>query len=126
NLICAADARIDSPRPIDAPPADADITPPMLFASMPANGETDVATTAVVRVQFDEPVLNVNVSTFKLDSGGTPIAGGITQIDPYTYTLIPTPGLPAGATIEVTLTSDIIDMSDNALAMTTFSFETAP
>ena len=126
NLVCAVDARIDTPRPIDAPPPDADTTPPMVFATMPANGETNVATSAVVRVQFDEPVLTVDVSTFTLDSAGTPIAGGITQVDPYTYTFIPTPELPAGATIEVTLTSDITDMSLNPLAMTTFSFGTAP
>lgn len=126
NLICAADARIDSPRPIDAPPADADTTPPMLFATMPADGETNVPTTAVVRVQFDEPVLYVDISTFKLNDGGTPIAGGITQVDPYTYTFTPMAALPAGSTIEVTLTSDIFDMSGNALVATTFSFTTAP
>ncbi len=126
NLICAADARIDTPRPIDAPPPDADITPPMVFEVMPAPGATDVPTTAVVRVQFTEPVTNVSTSTFALEVPPSPIAGTVTELDPYNYQFTPTSPLPADATVNVTLYSAIEDLAGNALSPFGYSFTTAP
>jgi hypothetical protein len=126
NLTCAVDARPDTPRPIDAPPADADVTPPQVLATDPVSGATNVPTSATVRVQFSEPVTNVGTTTFALESSGTPIAGTVTEIDPFNYQFAPTSPLPAGAPIDITLYSAIQDGSGNALATYGFSFTTAP
>lgn len=120
---CAIDARVDSPRPIDAPRPDADMVAPALFDSVPANGATNVARTTVVRVQFTEPVFNVSATTFALSSSSGAIPGTITADDPYNYTFTPTSLLPASTTIDVLLTSGIHD-GVNSLATTMFSFQT--
>lgn len=124
TVICAADARIDSPQPIDAPPADADMTPPMVFATMPMDGAMNVPTGSTVRVQFNEPVTGVTIDSFYLREDANPIVGTVTAIDPFTYVFMPAASLPGGATITVHLTSDIVDLSSNALVATMFSFET--
>ena len=126
NLTCAVDARPDTPRPIDAPPADADVTPPMVLATDPVSGATNVPTSATVTVQFTEPVTNVGPTTFALEASGSPIAGTVTQIDPFNYQLTPTSPLPAGTTIDVSLRSGIQDGAGNALATYGYSFTTAP
>jgi hypothetical protein len=126
DLRCAVDAAPDTPQPIDAPPADADITPPAVFATQPMSGDVNVATSATIRVQFNEPVMNVGTTTFALESSGSPIAGTVSQTDPLNYVFTPTSLLPANATIEVTLYSAIHDTSGNALAPTGFPFTTAP
>lgn len=124
TLSCAVDAAVDTPRPIDAPPADADMTPPAIFATMPASGATGVPLDAVVRVEFTEPVLGVTTGSFYLQSSSALIPGTVATIDPLNYTFTATSPLPANATIAVTLTSDIIDAAGNPLAQTTFSFQT--
>ncbi len=124
TMPCAIDARVDSPRPIDAPTADADTTAPALFASMPANGDTNVARSTVVRVQFTEPVFGVSDTTFKASANASPIAGTVTASDPYNYTFTPTASLPATSTIVVQLTAGIADTIGNALVPTSFSFQT--
>jgi hypothetical protein len=124
TLTCAADASIDTPRPIDAPPADADLTPPAVFATMPASGATGVPLDTVVRVQFTEPVVGVTTGTFYLESNSASIPGTVMVIDPLDYTFTPTSQLPANATIDVTLTSGIADAAGNPLVPTTFSFQT--
>lgn len=126
ELQCAVDARIDAPRPIDAPPPDADITAPALLASMPANGDTDVARTVAVRVQFTEPVFNVSGTTFTASSSSVAIPGAVATIDPYNYTFTPSQMLPASAPIEIQLSAAIHDTVGNYLVATSFSFETAP
>jgi len=126
SLVCAVDARPDSPQPIDAPPPDADTTGPTVFDTNPANGATDVPVTAAISVQFTEAVINVSASTFVVQTGATTIDGTIAAIDPQTYTFTPTSALPATATIDVTLTSGITDIAGNPLAAgTMFSFTTA-
>jgi hypothetical protein len=124
TMQCAIDARVDSPRPIDAPPVDADTTAPALFASAPTNGATNVARTSDVRLEFNEPVFNVSATTFTLSSSSVAIPGTVTAVDPYNHTFSPTSLLPASATITVQLTSAITDGSGNALVATSFSFQT--
>jgi hypothetical protein len=126
TLRCMVDARPDTPRPIDAPPPDADTTAPTVFATLPANGDTNVATSTTIRVQFDEAVTNVSASTFMVSTTGGPIAGVVTEIDPLNYTFTPSAPLPAAETIDVTLTDGIQDPAGNPLATTSFSFTTAP
>jgi hypothetical protein len=117
---------VDSPLPIDAPPRDADVTPPAVFATMPASGATNVPATSTVRVQFTEAVSGVSTTTFFLTHNTTMLGGTISPIDPQNYVFIPTGMLPANATIVVNLTSAILDASQNPLAATSFSFQTAP
>jgi hypothetical protein len=126
NLICMVDARPDSPRPIDAPPADADFAPPALYESDPTNGATNISVATTIRVQFTEPVLYVDISSFTVSVGASAVTGTITPIDPLSYMFTPTAALPASSTVEVILTSKIFDYSGNALANTQFSFTTAP
>lgn len=120
---CAIDARVDSPRPIDAPRPDADTVAPALFDSEPGNGATNVARNTLVRVQFTEPVFNVSATTFAVSSSSTAIPGTVTTDDPYNHTFTPSSLLPASATIDVLLTSGIHD-GTNTLAPTSFSFQT--
>jgi len=125
SLVCAVDARPDSPQPIDAPPPDADTTAPTVFETQPANGATDVPVTTTIAVQFTEAVINVSASTFVVQSTATMIPGTIATVDPQTYTFTPTAALPASATIDVRLTSGITDVAGNPLAAgTMFSFTT--
>ena len=122
---CAIDARIDSPRPIDAPPPDADVTPPGVFGTSPVDGATGVPTSTVITVQFNEPVGGVDNTSFLVSSGPTAITGLIQPVDPLNWTFQPA-SLPANATINVELTSAIRDMAGNPLATYMFDFTTAP
>lgn len=122
---CGFDARVDSPRPIDAPRPDGDITPPALQSSMPANGETGIPTTGVIHVFFSEAVGNVDTLSFLVASGATNIPGTVQTQDPTHYVFTPQNVLPSTATIDVTLTANIVDFAGNPLAQTTFSFQTA-
>jgi hypothetical protein len=121
---CAIDARIDSPRPIDAPPPDADLTPPEVFATLPARDATNVSTAEVIRVQFNEPVGGVSTTSFRVSSGGSPIGGSVSASDPLNWTFIPVSLLPAASLIEVELGNQISDYSGNPLQLYTFSFTT--
>lgn len=124
TVACAIDARVDSPKPIDAPPPDADTTPPSVFATAPASDETNVATSAVINVQFSEPVGGVDGSSFEVFAGSVQIAGSVTPIDPQNWTFTPTSLLPASTVIVVQLRNTITDSSGNALAGYTFEFTT--
>lgn len=124
STVCAIDARIDSPRPIDAPPPDADITPPQLFDTVPNPGDTNVSTASDVQIQFNEPVSGVSSVTFHLDSSSVNIPGAVTQVDPFIYIFTPTSALPASATINVYLDAGIADMVGNPFAPVMFSFMT--
>lgn len=123
---CAIDARIDSPRPIDAPPPDADTTSPSVFETQPDGGSTNVPTNTVIRVQFYEPVGGVNSTSFRVAANTNPVTGTISAIDPTIWELVPAAPLPAGSTIDVDLTQAITDYSGNPLLPFMFSFTTAP
>ncbi|HEY5922961.1 MAG TPA: Ig-like domain-containing protein [Kofleriaceae bacterium] len=119
-----ADARIDTPAPIDAPPADADITSPGLFEVLPMANAMDVPRTTVVSVQFDEAVQNVNVGSFYLRDGTTAIPATISNVDPQNHVLTPSALLPASTVITVFLTTAITDTSGNMFFGVTYSFTT--
>jgi len=125
NLICMVDARIDAPRAIDAPRPDADVTPPAVFATMPADGDTNVPQATTVRVQFTEAVTGVDSASFVVSTGGNNLLGTVSSSDPLNYVFTPSGPLPAASNIDVTLTTDIRDTAGNPLATTIFSFDTA-
>lgn len=126
STVCAVDARPDTPHPIDAVPHDADTTPPQVFQTMPAQNVAGVATSTTIRVEFTEPVLNVNTSTFLVSANSVPISGTVTKIDFWNYEFTPTALLPANGTIAVTLTNGIYDQSGNPLGSYTYNFMTGP
>ncbi len=123
---CVADARIDSPKPIDAPPPDADTTPPSVVATFPADGATNVPANTVIRVQFNEPVGGIGGNSFRVFVSASQVFGTINPIDPTMWEFIPTAVFPADASVTVDLTSAITDANSNALAPFMFGFAIAP
>ncbi len=123
---CAIDARSDSPRPIDAPLTDADVTPPSVVATQPTDGAANVAVNEVIGVQFDEPVVGVGGTTFRVVVNATMIAGAVSSVDPRIWMFTPSSALPAGMQVDVQLIAGITDYSGNGLAPFSFSFTTAP
>ena len=108
---------------LDAPDA-ADMTPPTVFATVPTNATTDVSRTTTITVTFDEAVTGVNTTTFTVAIGGTAVTGTITAQSTSTYIFTPDAMLTANATVTVSLDGAITDIAGNALAATTFSFQT--
>ena len=74
-------------------------------------------------VTFDEPVANVDTTSFQVNAGA--VAGTVTMSNSNrTATFDPTADLPAASTINVTLSTAITDTSGNALAAFAFAFTT--
>ena len=126
TTVCAIDARIDSARPIDAPPPDADTTAPQLYMTDPVSGASNVPTGQVVTIQFNEPVSGVSSTTFHLESSSVAIPGTVMTIDPFKYSFTPTSALPANATVTVYVDAGIFDGANNAFGATSFNFMTGP
>lgn len=101
-----------------------DATAPTASLLTPANGATGVATTTPIVVRFSEPVVHVDVGSFRVNAPAA-IAGAITQAG-VDYTFTPDAPLPAGATVSVGLKASITDATGNALVPVTYSFTTAP
>jgi len=87
---------------------------------------TGVPVSSTIKVQFDEPVLNVTTASFTVN--GSAITGTIAMSAGDTIaTFTPDAALPASATITVILTIDVQDLAGNPLmAPVMFSFMTAP
>lgn len=101
----------------------ADTERPGINLTVPEPGATGVALGANVVVTFDEPVMNVTTTSFRLNNGA--IAGAITMSNGNrTVTFDPTANLPAASTITVSMTSAITDTSGNAAVVGSFSFAT--
>jgi hypothetical protein len=127
STVCAVDARPDTPKPIDAMPADADRTPPQVYQTSPAMDATGVPTTTVIEVLFSEPVMGVTTSTFLVTQSSISIAGTVTMNgSSYDYYFTPSAALPASTQIDVQLTAGIYDTSFNPLIAYAFTFTTAP
>jgi hypothetical protein len=110
----------------DSPAAD--ITPPQVVGKVPASGATNVAVGTTVTATFDESVVGVNSSTFKLTaSGGAAITASVSYDSASkTATLVPGSVLLADTTYTAQLTNGIADNAGNALAPVSWSFTTAP
>lgn len=94
----------------------------------PANGATNVTTTPTIRIQFDEPVKNVNKKSISLHQGSpsTPSIsiGDITLSGENTYSFTPTQALNDQTTYYIVLESTIANSSEQLLKRTIFSFTT--
>jgi hypothetical protein len=91
--------------------------------TMPANAQADLPTSTNIVVAFDEDVTGVDTTSFTVDAGA-PIAGSISPLGASQYTFAPATLLPSGATITVTLGTDIQDVKGNPFAGYRFSFTT--
>jgi len=117
-----ADAGIIDTLPIDVP-GDADTAAPMVLGTTPSDGATGVARDTTIKVVFDEPVINVDTTSFTV-ADASAVSGTITPSSPTTYEFTPNSAMQPNATISVTLTSAITDGSGNPLAPYPFSFQT--
>lgn len=104
---------------------EADGVAPMFVSSTPANGSTAIATGTTITVVFDEPLSNVNLTTFTVNDGAA-VAGTLaSSLGGRAWTFTPTAALAAAATITVTLSTAITDATGNALpAPVTLAFTT--
>ncbi len=106
-----------------------DTTKPTVTIS-PANGTTNVGLNAQIVLTFSESInpTTITSSSVNLLNGDVPV-NPATSISPDNRTVVLNYNgstLPAGATLTVTATSLITDLSGNALANTTSQFTTTP
>ena len=89
--------------------------------------EAPVRTSTTVTVELNEPVANVDTSTF-LVAAPTSVAGTVSAIHAARYVFSPSSALPSNTAITVTLTSGITDtaVSPNTLVTTQLGFTTGP
>ncbi len=103
-----------------------DTIPPNLVYDMPGDGDSASVDKPIV-IAFDEHVENLDTTSWVVSSGGTPIAGTVTEMtmDPYEYwTFTPLAPYPAASTIEYTLSSAITDSVGNMLVPIDYTFTT--
>ena len=106
----------------------ADVTPPTVTSTIPANAATGVAVNANISATFSEAMnpLTITTATFILKLGSVVIPGAVTSPSTTTAIYNPTNDLTAGKDYTVTLTTGVKDLAGNAMAVTkTWSFTTA-
>ena len=105
----------------------ADTTPPTVSSFNPANGATNVATSATITVTFSEAInaSTVTSSTVRLLSGTTQVAATVTyNASNNTATITPTAALGNSKTYTISIlggASGVKDAAGNALAQTATS-----
>jgi methionine-rich copper-binding protein CopC len=109
--------------------AVADIVPPEISSSEPADNAENIATNAVITVTFSEGMKDSTIdgNTFKLmNASGDAVAGTVTYAD-NTATFAPAEALAYEVTYTAQITTGVTDLAGNALqAEKTWSFTTAP
>ncbi len=108
--------------------AVADVTPPTITASTPANGATNVAIAVTPTVTFSEPMQNASLTTTSVTlvatGSGTPVSGSV-GVTGNTATFTPGTALANGTQYTATVTTAAKDLAGNALtANTSWSFTT--
>jgi methionine-rich copper-binding protein CopC len=106
--------------------AAADVTPPTVASTTPANNATGVATSQVVGITFSEAMMTSSItsSTFTLKQGTTAVSGTVSCMG-STATFTPSAALITGTVYTASITTGAKDMAGNALtAGTTWSFTT--
>jgi hypothetical protein len=95
----------------------ADLTPPMVTMTSPANGATGVPPDVVLVASFSERVASVTPSTFLLeDATGAPVAGTVGFVSLTQESFTPSVVLAPSTVYTATLTSGVVDLKGNPLA----------
>lgn len=106
---------------------DRDTDVPHLEATSPANGDSSIATNAVIMLEFNEPLSVVDVANqIQVSSGGQLVPGSIALSDSNRRVTF-TPAVPLDATsfITVTVGAGITDLGGNLIDNPgSFSFQT--
>lgn len=98
---------------------------PMLVSTTPANGSTAISTGTAITVVFDEPLANINLTTFTVNDGAAVSGTLASTLGGRSWTFTPSAALATAATITVTLSTAITDGTGNALpAPVVFAFTT--
>ncbi len=111
--------------------AVADITPPTVSFTTPANGETSVHLNRLLQLGFSEAMdpLSLTTATFTLTGpGATPVTGTVTPVGNL-LTFTPLGNLANGTLYTATITTGAKDLAGNALASNyvyTFTTSAAP
>jgi len=105
----------------------ADVTPPNVISTDPANAATGVALSKVIAATFSKAMnpSTINSSTFLLSQGTTPVAGTVTYSG-TTASFTPNANLLPNTIYTATITTGAKDVTGNALvANYTWTFTTA-
>jgi methionine-rich copper-binding protein CopC len=109
--------------------AGADLRSPTVTTVTPANGATDVSTSAVIEIHFSEPIDRNTVSSaaFRvLNPSFVPIAGTIAvAADALSATFTPSPPLATSSLYRVQVSS-VLDLAGNTIGFFQSSFTTSP
>jgi hypothetical protein len=113
--------------------ATPDLVPPVVNATNPANGATDVALNSSITATFSEPMdaSTITTSTFVVNDGSGNIAGTVTYAG-TTATFTPPSSLDFDTTYTGTITTGVEDLTGNQLqagylwSFTTISDTTPP
>ncbi|MEK6749063.1 MAG: ice-binding family protein [Pseudomonadota bacterium] len=102
-----------------------DTTAPTVGSTVPATGATGVAMDGNITVTFSEPMnaTTINATTFTLTTAATLVPSAVTYAG-NVATLNPNSSLAANTVYTATITDGALDLSGNALAVTTWSFTT--
>src|SRR5262249_46356964 len=97
--------------------ATADVTPPDVLATLPADGATDWATNRMVVATFDESIdaLTVSTATFPVAAPGpAPVPGAVATVGSR-ITFRPDSELSPGVVYTATVAAGVADLAGNPL-----------
>jgi len=94
----------------------ADLTPPTVVSTNPADGATSVVLNRHVTATFSEGVdqASISTATFTLKQGPTPIPGAVTSMGSVA-TLVPATAFAAGTTYTATISTGARDLAGHGL-----------
>ncbi|HEY4739924.1 MAG TPA: Ig-like domain-containing protein [Candidatus Acidoferrales bacterium] len=104
-------------------------TAPLVIATNPAGGATNVPLAQIITATFNEPMnaVTINASTFTLTGTGGAAVNGTVSYAGNTATFAPSAALTAGVTYTATITSGAQDLAGNEVAPAfTWSFTAIP
>jgi len=97
--------------------ASADVTPPTVISTDPANAATDVALNKIITATFSEAMnpSTITTTTFTIKIGTTPVSGTVTYAGTGAI-FTPAINLAVSTTYTATITTGAEDVAGNALA----------
>ena len=104
----------------------ADLTPPTVVSTIPANNATGIAISQVISINFSEAmtVSTINATTFTLKKGTTAVTGTVAYSG-TTATFTPSAALTASTVYTVSISTGAKDLAGNAMTLSsTWNFTT--